>query len=639
MPNHSMSKCVGLRVVRGPNWKWQMQDGGEGNLGTVVSVNSSSANSPTAVVRWDCGTQATYRTGGESAYDLRIIDNATCGVRHESTTCDACHENGIAGIRWKCMVCNDYDLCTSCYMNDKHDVDHKFKRIVEPASNPVEMPPRRSSLKLDAKGIFPSAVVIRGVDWKWADQDGGSGKTGKVVEISSWSQGSYRSAVRVLWDETGRQDLYRLGHDGKVDIQGKTCGPGGKYYRDHLPNVGETQIKPPLTVASPASRPFAVGDRVRTAVPLDRLTKMQEGHGGWIPEMNDIVGKAGVVVGFTEPGNVRVEFDSKKTYIINPGALSKAPKFAVNDTVKMIGDATKAKSLQEGHGGWNDKMHQVLGQIGKVIEVTANGDLRVNFKDSKWVLNPNCCTEPSNADLDCVATASTTDTPSAKEASELLIGLLSALATELSEATTFKEDDIVTIVNDVNKVKALQRGHGGWNDDMKTAMGKTGKVLKVDSDGDLIVRVNGSRWIFNPACCTMATESERASMKDDGDEETDIAEVLARTLVGAASAASMQVRIGLVTSSVVRRKPSAFKSNDIVTVISDVTQAKRLQEGHGGWNDLMLFALGKTGRVVMVDSDGDVKVDVGGGTWTFNPESLTLVKRDGPASKEDCLIC
>lgn len=29
---------VGLRVVRGPDWKWGQQDDGEGHLGTVVEI-------------------------------------------------------------------------------------------------------------------------------------------------------------------------------------------------------------------------------------------------------------------------------------------------------------------------------------------------------------------------------------------------------------------------------------------------------------------------------------------------------------------------------------------------------------------------------------------------------------------------
>ncbi|KAK0063328.1 E3 ubiquitin-protein ligase MIB2, partial [Biomphalaria pfeifferi] len=50
-------------------------------------------------------------------------------VRHESVTCNECEENGIRGIRWKCLNCDDYNLCSSCYHKDKHIIEHVFKRI------------------------------------------------------------------------------------------------------------------------------------------------------------------------------------------------------------------------------------------------------------------------------------------------------------------------------------------------------------------------------------------------------------------------------------------------------------------------------------------------------------------------------
>lgn len=33
---------VGIRVVRGPDWKWGNQDDGEGHVGTVVEVGRVS---------------------------------------------------------------------------------------------------------------------------------------------------------------------------------------------------------------------------------------------------------------------------------------------------------------------------------------------------------------------------------------------------------------------------------------------------------------------------------------------------------------------------------------------------------------------------------------------------------------------
>ncbi len=65
---------VGLRVIRGPDWQWGDQDGGEGRVGTVSEVKGRSA-----VVQWDLGERAQYRCGAGGVYDLRVLDTATAG--------------------------------------------------------------------------------------------------------------------------------------------------------------------------------------------------------------------------------------------------------------------------------------------------------------------------------------------------------------------------------------------------------------------------------------------------------------------------------------------------------------------------------------------------------------------------------
>lgn len=52
------------------------------------------------------------------------------GVMHSHVQCDGCKEHPLRGIRWKCRNCENYDLCTRCYMDDEHDFNgHRFKRI------------------------------------------------------------------------------------------------------------------------------------------------------------------------------------------------------------------------------------------------------------------------------------------------------------------------------------------------------------------------------------------------------------------------------------------------------------------------------------------------------------------------------
>jgi E3 ubiquitin-protein ligase mind-bomb len=74
---------VGVRVGRGPDWKWGQQDDGEGHVGTVVEIGKpGSTTSPdkTVVVQWDSGSRTNYRVGYQGAYDLRVVDNAPTGI-------------------------------------------------------------------------------------------------------------------------------------------------------------------------------------------------------------------------------------------------------------------------------------------------------------------------------------------------------------------------------------------------------------------------------------------------------------------------------------------------------------------------------------------------------------------------------
>ena len=74
---------LGTRVVRGPDWEWQNQDGGEGHVGTVVQIGKDKKSPTTAQlvwVQWDCGIKANYRAGFHGKHDLRAFDNAIGGT-------------------------------------------------------------------------------------------------------------------------------------------------------------------------------------------------------------------------------------------------------------------------------------------------------------------------------------------------------------------------------------------------------------------------------------------------------------------------------------------------------------------------------------------------------------------------------
>ena len=74
-----MDVAVGLRVVRGPQWEWEDQDGGEGNVGTVVATEARSSRHRFAVVQWDSGERFRYGCGADVRFELRVLDSAQAG--------------------------------------------------------------------------------------------------------------------------------------------------------------------------------------------------------------------------------------------------------------------------------------------------------------------------------------------------------------------------------------------------------------------------------------------------------------------------------------------------------------------------------------------------------------------------------
>jgi len=48
---------------------------------------------------------------------------------HEGVACDECNQQPIKGIRYKCSVCANYDLCSTCEAKSAHAVNHPFIKI------------------------------------------------------------------------------------------------------------------------------------------------------------------------------------------------------------------------------------------------------------------------------------------------------------------------------------------------------------------------------------------------------------------------------------------------------------------------------------------------------------------------------
>ena len=52
-------------------------------------------------------------------------------------------------------------------------------------------------------------------------------------------------------------------------------------------------------------------------------------------------------------------------------------------------------------------------------------------------------------------------------------------------------------------------------------LGRTGKVLEVDGDGDILTLVEGDEWMLNPAAVTYVTEPEPSQSMGSNDDSND----------------------------------------------------------------------------------------------------------------------
>ncbi|XP_030641535.1 E3 ubiquitin-protein ligase MIB2 isoform X2 [Chanos chanos] len=489
---------VGMRVVRGVDWKWGNQDDGEGHVGTVVEIGrqgSTTTPDKTVVVQWDSGTRTNYRTGYQGCYDLLLYDNAQIGVRHSNIICDSCKKHGIMGMRWKCKVCFDYDLCTHCYMNNKHDLSHPFERYETAHSQPVSLAPRQNLSRIILKGIFQGVKVVRGPDWDWGNQDGGEGKVGKVVDIRGWDTESGRSVASVTWSN-GTTNVYRMGHKGKVDLKYVTDGQGGYYYREHLPKLGEhAELQ---RQESADSHTFQQGDKVKCLLEVDILRQMQEGHGGWNPKMAEYISRIGTVHRITDRGDVRVQYSNNIRWTFHPGALTKVNTFAVGELVRVLDDIETVKRLQAGHGEWTDSMAPALGQVGKVLKVYADGDLRVAFGTQTWTFNPACLSaQPGEVDANLMSDEDSSESgstlisilekllsqsPEQDNPSRLVIEAAHGSAAKVRELLQ-KYPDKVDIKNQ-GKTALQVASHQGHMDVVKVLLQANSSIELKDEDGD-----------------------------------------------------------------------------------------------------------------------------------------------------------
>lgn len=374
--------------------------------------------------------------------------------------------------------------------------------------------------------------MVRGPDWASKKQDNGEGFLGTIIFVPK--VGSSDNQVTVIWD-SGRELRYRAGHDGKYDLRAYDTAPAGIVH-DKVTCQGckDTPLKGIRWKCTNCDEVNLcnlcyMGDRHDTGHGFVRL-ETESSRGSNVPprnqsksiEVKGLFPKAEVIRGphwkwknddggEGEVGRIQevVTWDKKfhrggvkvmwkndstgKVYrvggegcvdviytrmketasggkyypehlpvvdVVNPGVIL----FKPGDKVRVNLALKDFRKLQDNdvYGGWEDNMEQCIGQLGTIVQILFQGKTcRVQYEDSSiWSIN----------------------------------------RAALTRIHTFTQGEAVKVLSAYNVVKDLQEGHGGWNDDMRPALGKNGRIVKIDQDGDIRVKIEERTWIFSPVC-------------------------------------------------------------------------------------------------------------------------------------------
>ena len=177
--------------------------------------------------------------------------------------------------------------------------------------------------------------------------------------------------------------------------------------------------------------------------------------------------------------------------------------------------------------------------------------------------------------------------------------------------------DLVNVDLELEIVQHLQHGHGGWTEGMYECLGQSGSVVGIDEDHDIVVCYpSGNRWTFNPAVLTKVGGSVLP---------------MGGGVPGGAGAMSPPSPLGggAVLPEPTQSVHTQYNVGDLVQICTDMERMKVLQRGHGEWAEAMAPTLGKIGRVQQIYHDNDLKVEVCGTSWTYNPAAVAKVASDG----------
>lgn len=182
---------------------------------------------------------------------------------HDGVSCDSCRKNNFRGLRYKCLICYDYDLCSTCYESNvtssRHTVNHPMQCII--ARNDYDLfyagelvsseQPVSLTCPLCGSLGFTESTLLEHVTSEHANSDTDDSSAGVVCPICGveTNQLTYDFATHLTMEHRAPRDpidqVTIRGRGGRY--HGRTSGPRGRRSQPHYSAVGGPTGSSPLT--------------------------------------------------------------------------------------------------------------------------------------------------------------------------------------------------------------------------------------------------------------------------------------------------------------------------------------------------------------------------------------------------------
>jgi len=182
----------------------------------------------------------------------------------------------------------------------------------------------------------------------------------------------------------------------KLGCEGYLTDPHGPHGGLRIAIDGASCEWNPLLVEFVSAPPFPVGTMIAVRkVDVEEAKHLfAQKRVAWSDDVEDILGRVGVVTGFGGEGYVRVKVDRANAFMVTALLEPMKARIFVGAMLRVRNvSVEEAKSLQKGHGGFADRMEAMLGKVGQVMSIDDDGDLRMTVNNSTACFNPNL-TEP-----------------------------------------------------------------------------------------------------------------------------------------------------------------------------------------------------------------------------------------------------